>query len=486
MRFGASFLSVLAVFSLGLASCGNNEPTEPIDVARLETLIEAFSLAPLPELEYPQYNRYNPDRIRLGRLLFFDPILGGESAPWIKSAAGKAPYRDRTDDVACGTCHHPAFHYGDGTRLARGTGAGSVNGEALGDARSLNAVSSITGRTIPPVARNSLTIVNAALNGLGTPASTNESFQFMDGRVTLGLEFQALAPFTVREEMAGDAYGRDLLGDALGADAVRDSLAARVRAVPGYEPLFIAAYPEEITSANDIRISHVSKALAAFERELRAPDSRYDRFVSGDYGVFTSRERRGFELFFGKAACGECHHGPMLSDYDFHVQGVADDYDELLPGFGGKDGDGHDFGRFHADPEEFADRRYAFRTLTVREVAGTGPYFHSGNAATLHAVVAFYNRGGLGPDDISDAELMAAGAERDPSIRPLGLTDPEIDALVAFMLTTTGTLRPGPDGLDLSRVPERVPSGLLPPGIPTPEGNGPFLPSPDPRAGGRP
>lgn len=36
-------------------------------------------------------------------------------------------------------------------------------------------------------------------------------------------------------------------------------------------------------------------------------------------------------------------------------------------------------------------------------------------------------------------------------------------------------VRTGPGGIDLTAVPNRVPSGLVPPGVPTPAGDGPFL-----------
>ncbi len=84
----------------------------------------------------------------------------------------------------------------------------------------------------------------------------------------------------------------------------------------------------------------------------------------------------------------------------------------------------------------------------------------------------FYNRGGQGPDDISTEELTAAGVERDPSIRPLGLTPAEIDTVVSFMRTTAAPLQIFP--VDLLSVPDRVPSDLLPPGIPTREYRGPY------------
>jgi cytochrome c peroxidase len=253
---------------------------------------------------------------------------------------------------------------------------------------------------------------------------------------------------------------------------------ARLRDIPGYVERFREAFPGEIAEAADIQLDHFARAISAFERELITPDSRYDRFVAGDRGVLTETEKLGFEVFFGKGLCGDCHSGPMLCDYTFRVQGVGDGYDQevTFPPFAGRNNLGSDWGRFHADAERFADMKYAFRVLTVRNAELTAPYFHSGSAATLREVVEFYNAGGRRPQDFSDEELAAAGAVRDPSIRPLELTADEIEAVVAFIKTTTAPVRPGPGGLDLTAIPRRVPSGLLPPGIPTPDTPGPYYP----------
>jgi hypothetical protein len=172
----------------------------------------------------------------------------------------------------------------------------------------------------------------------------------------------------------------------------------------------------------------------------------------------------------------------MLSDYTFRCQGVGDAYDRVLPGFRGKNGEGSDWGLFHGNPEiaRFGEGKFQFRVMTIRNIELTAPYFHSGSARTLRETVEFYNRGGLGPEDIPTEVLDAAGAVRDPSIRPLNLSNDEIDAIVAFMKTTTGRVKPGPGGMDLTKPPERVPSGLVPPGVPTPDGPGPFYPQAGP------
>lgn len=473
------FLAAPLAALLVLGACSDDESPGPV-VDRYQEIIDAFGLEPLLDLPYPEGNGPHPARISLGKLLFFDPILGGESAPWVKSAAGKDPYRYRANDMACATCHHPSLGFADGRLLSAGVGGAQFADGDLGPDRVAPGRSLVTGAPVGIVPRNAPTCLNAGCNGRESPEPAARSTMFLDGRVDEGLDRQALFPFTSRDEMAGDAYELPPgLSTAEVQEAIRDSVVQRLRDIPEYVERFRHAFPGEIASAADMTAEHVGRALGAYQRELFTPNSRYDRFLMGRREALNDVETRGFELFFTKGLCGDCHHGPMLSDYRFVVQGVADGYEKSHPGFEGKNGQGGDWGRYHADPVKYADQRFAFRTLTIRNVEITGPYFHSGSAATLHEAVAFYNRGGRGSGDVSDQELAAAGVVRHPSIRPLGLTADEIDAIVAFMKTTTAPVQPGPSGFDLVSVPPRVPSGLLPPGIPTPQKPGPYYPERD-------
>ena len=94
-----------------------------------------------------------------------------------------------------------------------------------------------------------------------------------------------------------------------------------IKSVSGVRGIVRADGPEDIT------MNQISKAIAAYERELITPGSRYDRFVGGDFEAFNEQEKQGFLLFFGEALCGDCHGGPLLSDFSFHVQGASDAYD---------------------------------------------------------------------------------------------------------------------------------------------------------------
>ncbi len=466
LRLAGIFVSCLIFVVVG---CDDDEIVTPSPDQEFARIVEQFELSALPGIPYPADNPFLAERVSLGRLLFFDPILGGESDPGLKFDAGLDPYRYRANDMACATCHHPDLGFADGRRLGAGVSGAQFDDMDLGPSRVVPGLSMVTEDPIGIVPRNTPTILNTACNGKDSIDAVFDGTQFMDGRAQ-GLEEQAILPITSRDEMAGDAYGPDFT-----AEDAQDAVTQRIRNIDEYVSRFQQAFAGEIDGPNDITIEHIGKAIAAYERELVTPGSPYDQFVEGNYDVFTHQEKDGFELFFGKGLCGDCHRGPMLSDFKFVVQGVADDYESIVPGFEGKNGEGGDWGRFHADEVALADQKFAFRTLTIRNVEATGPYFHSGSAGTLLETVEFYNRGGRGPQDLSDAELAAEGAVRHASIRPLGLTSTEIAAIVAFMKTTTAPVQAGPLGVDLATTPQRVPSGLIPPGVPTPEGPGPFL-----------
>jgi cytochrome c peroxidase len=73
----------------------------------------------------------------------------------------------------------------------------------------------------------------------------------------------------------------------------------------------------------------------------------------------------------------------------------------------------------------------AFKVPSLRNVALTAPYFHNGDALTLHEVLELYSRGG---------NVAPIAALDGTPIEPLGvpsLTSDEIDALIAFMEALT-------------------------------------------------
>ena len=243
-----------------------------------------------------------------------------------------------------------------------------------------------------------------------------------------------------------------------------------------------------------------AKAIAAYEHTLISRDAPFDRWAAAGFptGMLGAAAERGARLFVGKAACAECHSGPLFSDGAFHQIGVpqlgtyvprtdecpqgdwcdcvSDDRFEptsCLP-IGARDGlrklqasrfrrDSvwsddeecrrhftlhNDPGYAEANPDECDGRvsyysmaltdelRGAWRTPSLRDVALTGPYMHNGMHATLREVVEHYNEGGM--TDRGGEQIGTL----DPKIAPLNLSEREIDDLVAFLETLTGTIDP--------------------------------------------
>ena len=353
-----------------------------------------------------------PSEVELGRLLFWDPLLSGDR------------------DVACATCHHPDFAYGDGRDLSLGAGA-----VGLGPAR----VDVSDGR-IPVVKRNSPTILNTAFNGLDdrrrrrrggdTIASLDPARapMFWDSRVR-SLETQALEPLKALEEMRGTAYAE--------ADAV-DIVLARLRAVPEYVTLFEDAYG----TGTSIDAPRLAQAIAAFERSLVAMDSPFDRFRAGDTNALTPQQRRGLDTF-DDVGCDRCHEGPMFSDFDLEAEGVAEH--PLL-----------------AEPDA-GDGRFRFRTPSLRNVALTAPYMHNGVLATLEDVLRFYDNGRSENPNVSNERR--SGRRGDGVARLSGsfrrvdnMSEREMQDIVAFLESLTDS------NFDRT-IPARVPSGLPPGGF---------------------
>ena len=69
---------------------------------------------------------------------------------------------------------------------------------------------------------------------------------------------------------------------------------------------------------------NVGKSYAAYVETLRAPPSRFDQLIESlaqgqpRKVSLSDSERRGIKLFIGKGRCLLCHHGPDLTDGEFH------------------------------------------------------------------------------------------------------------------------------------------------------------------------
>lgn len=156
---------------------------------------------------------------------------------------------------------------------------------------------------------------------------------------------------------------------------------------PEYKDLFGKAFNGVINK------STISSAIADYVRSLVSFNSRFDRYVRGEKHVLTDSEKRGFNIFAGKAKCATCHFAPMFNgllaphykDNESEILGVplAASTPQILDS---------DLGKF--DNTKLELHRYAFKTPTVRNVELTAPFMHNGVFETLEEVVEFYEKGG--------------------------------------------------------------------------------------------
>jgi cytochrome c peroxidase len=141
----------------------------------------------------------------------------------------------------------------------------------------------------------------------------------------------------------------------------------------------------------------------------------------------------------GKAACGTCHYAPTFSglvpplyrESESEVLGVLQKPDAMQV-----DSDrGRSHNRQFQEDNAIFDR--SFKTVTVRNVELTAPYFHNGAYQTLDEVIEFYDQGGA-----QGLGLSSELPNQTLSAQPLHLTAREKSALKAFLRSLTGVARP--------------------------------------------
>lgn len=224
--------------------------------------------------------------------------------------------------------------------------------------------------------RNSPTVLNAVFN----------TAQFWDGRAK-DLEEQAGGPMMNPVEMASPAGHVD----------------EQLAAIPGYVAAFGQAFPGD---ARPVSLANAQKAIAVFEATLITPNSPFDRWLRGDDRALTAVQRDGLQAFVTKG-CAGCHKGINVGGEMYAPFGVVEKPGAaLLPP--------EDKGRFAVT--NTATDEYVFRVPTLRNIALTAPYFHTGRSWDLRQAVAVMGTSQLGAK----------------------LTDGEIDAITAFLGALTG------------------------------------------------
>lgn len=318
---------------------------------------------------------HNPTNFELSKPEFFDPMPIPSGNPLTEEGIelGRFLFYDTilSEDgvTTCATCHQPENNFADQNAFSTG-GNGQLN------------------------ARSTMTLANVGYVKTG---------YFWDGRAVT-LEAASIEELTRSAAINGNP----------------DNFLNKIRSDENYRRRFRAAFPIENTI--EINEDLIAKALAQFQRTIVTANSRLDRAQSSNSNGFTltDLEVDGYFLFFREQnftlhpGCSHCH-GPTYFDGDTYynngLDGVMDLNDFLDLGRGEVTGTYLDNGKFRAP--------------TLRNIEKTAPYMHDGRFETLEEVLAHYESGGHGAENL------------DPEITGFPLTDYERASLLAFLKSLT-------------------------------------------------
>lgn len=333
----------------------------------------------LPDLSKEIVNGLTPEKIALGKKLFFDRRLSLNST------------------MSCAMCHVPEQGF------------------------TSNEIATAVGLEGRSVRRNTPSLYNVAY------AET----LFHDARED-SLVQQVWAPFLARNEMANPSVA---------------AVVNKIKGLKDYHNKFESVFNKPAGMEN------IGDALAAYQQTLLSADSPFDRWhfakQSAEQAGMSKDAQAGFKLFTGKARCASCHlikeDSALFTNQSIHNTGLgyqrsmgikpAKKKVELAPGVfvevdqsiidSVSEKPAADVGHYEItqDPAD----RWKYKTPSLRNVALTAPYMHDGSFSSLRDVVEFYNQGGIKNPNL------------DPLIQPLGLDDSEVNQIVAFMESLTGS-----------------------------------------------
>ncbi|MCP3920818.1 MAG: hypothetical protein GY711_35270 [bacterium] len=359
---------------------------------------------PLPPQPVPAGNPITTSKSQLGKALFWDEQLSS------------------TRTVACGSCHISSQGGSDprSTSAATSTHPGNDGGFGTPD--------DVIGSRGVPQSHADGTYefepsfgLNEQVTGRKANSTINAGYPdelFWDGRASevfrdpvtdavllptdAALESQAAGPPTSEVEMGH--LDRDWPQIAARVEASRPL--ALAQAVPTALAGWIGARTyaelfEDAFGSPGVTPARIIMAIATYERTLvsnLAP-------INLGPGGLTPQEQQGRQVYV-VSGCAVCHGGPLLTDDRFHYTGVRPANEDL--------------GRFEVTGNN--PDRGRFKTPSLLNVELRGPFFHNGRFDTLEDVVDFYDRGG----DFN-------APNKSPLVRPLGLSQQQKNALVAFM-----------------------------------------------------
>ncbi len=287
-------------------------------------------LAPLPEVPVPADNPITEEKVELGKMLYFDPRLSGDSS------------------ISCSKCHNPETGFSEESQLS-------------------------TAYPGTKHWRSTPTVLNAAYH----------DFFFWDGR-TKSLEEQALGPIQAPIEMNQNLAHLEAKLSQI------PEYVKRFEAVFGAKPnradlaKAIATFERTIVSTNVPLDNYLNGDKSALtEQQVRGM-----KIFEGKAGCIQCHNGallsdKSFHVTgVPEVEALQKESDRILTRHFFARDSGVEEYESV----------DSDHGRYFNSKNE--KEKGAFKTPSLREITETSPYMHNGAFMTLEDVVEFYNQGG--------------------------------------------------------------------------------------------
>ena len=466
-----------------------------------EAMLEAQALATAKSGTLDPYHQVET----LGKLEIFDPTLSVNK------------------NLACSYCHDPASGYGNGASILSvftgGSNPGSVPITVHGAypnnrIAKRNPQSYVYASYFPPLHYNQsqadfyggnfwdaratgYKLQNSAAEQAQDPPLDPEEMANSDPACVVWKISQGKYKFFFEQ-----VFGADSLNISWPPDVAHICSIPKGAAELGGNPTPLALSTADRTLASK-DFDEFAQAIAAYESsDAVSPfTSKFDHYLAG-HAQLTAQEKRGYDLFRGKASCNTCHLDgrsstqsggtdtgapaslqPLFTDTTYNNLGLPKNvilpwYSEDTPDQWGFTGNPLGFGFTDEGVGLFLDGYYGappnldwgvflpqfegkFQTSTVRDAAQVPypgfvkAYMHNGYLTSLKEVVHFYNTRDVYPYNVLSGHCPAGTVEKvncwpmpedinneNTTIGHLGLSSAEEDDLVAFLQTLVDGYKP--------------------------------------------
>lgn len=309
-----------------------------------------------------------------------------------KATLGRVLFYDKNlsinNTVACASCHQQQFAFGDPIVPSKGVEGGTTG-------------------------RHSMRLINTRFS--------SELRFFWDERAP-SLELQTTQPIKDHAEMGFSGQnGRPGF----------NSVISKLQNIPYYKEFFQFVYNDQI-----ITETRMQECLSQFIRSIQSFDAKYDagRSLVGNDGQpfpnFSEQENQGKQLFLappqfgpngvrtgGGAGCAGCHRPP---EFDIDPNSRNNGITATIIG----------------GTQDFTNTRSpSLRDLTNNAGNANTPMMHNGSITTLRNMILHYNTiNRIDGNNNLDPRLTPGG-----NPQRLQLTENEINAMIAFLQTLTGS-----------------------------------------------